>query len=71
MKKVVKSVTTLVDMMLGLLGLSFIAGGVCGAYLAGENGKVQFSINNKEIIDDYKDDTENAAEVVEEESDED
>ena len=64
MKKIVKSVTTLVDMALGLLGLSFIAGSVCGAYLAGENGKVQFSINNKYIIDDYAD-VENTEEVEE------
>lgn len=53
MKEILKVAKTTIDVALGLVGLSFIAGTIVGSIITGEEGNVRFSINEHQIIDDY------------------
>lgn len=53
MKEILKVAKTTIDVALGLVGLSFIAGTVVGSIVTGKEGKIRFSINEHQIIDDY------------------
>ena len=71
MKKAFKTVVMFVNAILGLLGLSFLAGTVAGAVIEGEGKKVEFSVGGRNVIDDNAEEATSAEETVEEESDED
>lgn len=71
MKKAFKAVVTFVNVILSLLGLSFIAGTVAGAVIEGEGKKVEFSVGGSNVIDDNAEETTSAEETVEEVSDDD
>ena len=53
MKGILKVAKTTIDVALELVGLFFMAGAVVGSMVTGKEGKVRFSINEHEIIDDY------------------
>lgn len=55
MKEILKVAKTTIDVALGLVGLSFVAGTVVGSIITGKEGNVRFSINEHQIIDDYMD----------------
>ena len=76
MKEILKVAKTTIDVALGLVGLSFVAGTVAGSIITGKEGNVRFSINEHQIVDDYmnkyypwKHDEEETSEPNEEEPD--
>ena len=75
MKGILKVAKTTIDVALGLVGLSFVAGTVVGSIITGKEGNVRFSINEHQIIDDYMDkhypEETTSAEEATEETDED